>query len=151
MAGLSSLLFIGLLAVGVASVPVVAQQPSPAQVASFLDGLTQIERDTLIGKLQMAQSQLRSRAKLTFELVSGGPAFYDVTAISPRRAFIEMSFDKPYSIKREADGVDRQNYELIYFPPGANSLMWKVRVAVAKFEPEDLQRVELIYTAPPPF
>jgi|tagenome__1003787_1003787.scaffolds.fasta_scaffold20917698_1 hypothetical protein len=121
----------------------------PAQhVETKLQGLSPAEGGSLIAKLQQAQAQLKAGRNETFELLAGAPASYPAAEVPPRRAFIQMRFENPWSIERKR-ATGWQSYELVYFPPGPNSLMWKVTVLVGLAG--ELERVEMLYTAPPPF
>lgn len=121
----------------------------PKQTESKLQGLSPTEADSLIRKLQEAQHKLRTGQKAYFELLYGAPASYQATETPPRRAFVDMSFERPWSIERKPTTGLWQPYELRYFPPGPHSLMWKVNVVLD--QTGELARVEMLYTAPPPF
>ena len=122
----------------------------PAQHKEIkLQGLTRAEANSLIAKLQDAQAQLRAGKNETFELLAGAPASYEAALVAPRSAFIGMRFEQPWSIERKPATGLWQPYELVYFPPGPRSLMWKVHVTVGQVG--QLVRVEMLYTAPPPF
>ena len=123
-----------------------AHRAAPGQQVQIkLQGLGLSEADLLIGKLRDAQRKLRAGKKLYFELLTGGPASYSIIETSPRRAFLDMNFEKPWSIERQPTTGLRQPYELTYFP----HLMWKVNVVEG--QTGELVRVEMLYTAPPPF
>jgi len=122
---------------------------STQQVGSKLTGLTPDEASLLIDKLQHAQKDLRAGKKETFELLAGAPAFYPETQVAPRSAFLDMSFERPWSVERKSGTGLWQPYELVYFPSGPQSLMWKVNVIVGQVG--QLVRIEMLYTAPPPF
>lgn len=132
------------------AMPVVAKPlavPQP-QVAHY-KAMTPAEAETLIAKLKGAQSRIKAGDKLTFELLTGAPASYPTTEVSPRQSFLAMSFGQPYAVERlPATGL-WQHYRLTYFPPGPDSLMWKVDVTTGQLA--ELVRVEMLYTAPPPF
>src|SRR5206468_7990294 len=104
---------------------------------------------SLITKLQQAQAELKAGKNKTFELLSGAPASYPAAQVAPRTAFIDMRFERPWSIERKPATGLWQTYELVYFPPGPRRLMWKVTVTVGQVG--QLVRVEILYTAPPPF
>ena len=127
-----------------------AHNPAPPQqMESKLRGLTPAEANSLIAKLQRAQKELKAGKNQTFELLTGAPASYPAAQVAPRTAFLRMSFDRPWSIERKATTGLWQPYELVYFPPGPHSLMWKVNVVVGQLG--QVVRVEMLYTAPPPF
>ena len=119
------------------------------QVHPKLEGLTPAEASSLIAKLQQAQSWLKARKSETFELLAGAPASYPAAEVAPRTAFLHMSFAQPWSIERKPATGLWQPYELVYFPPGPHILMWKVTVTIGQVG--ELERVEMLYTAPPPF
>jgi hypothetical protein len=144
---MSALLLLALTLSG--SPNVTAQAAVPAQaVEGKYKGLSAAEADTLIAKLHNAQARLRAGDKLTFELLAGAPVLYPESETPPREAFLAMAFDRPWSVERRPDMGLWQSYELIYFPPGQHSLMWKVDVFA---QGDALERVEMLYTAPPPF
>ena len=119
------------------------------QVESKLQGLTPADADLLIAKLKNAQAELKAGKDETFELLAGAPASYPAALVAPRSAFVDMHFEHPWSIERKPATGLWQPYELVYFPPGPHSLMWKVNVTVGQVG--QLVRVEMLYTAPPPF
>ena len=119
------------------------------QVESKLHGLTPAEADLLIAKLQQAQAELKAGKNETFEILAGAPASYPAALVAPRSAFVDMRFEHPWSVERKPATGLWQPYELVYFPPGPHSLMWKVNVTVGQVG--QLVRVEMLYTAPPPF
>jgi hypothetical protein len=137
-----------LLALASASNGPVAAAPRQ-QVQTKLDGLDQGEARALLARLQAAQADVRTGKRLTFELLSGAPVSYPAVQVPPRRAFLAMRFDHPWSIQRLAKTGAWQPYELRYFPPGPNRLMWKVTVVLGVAG--EIERLEMLYTAPPPF
>ena len=128
-----------------------AQNPAPAQqqIETKLQGLSPAEASLLIAKFQHAQEDLRAGKSETFELLAGAPASYPAARIAPRDAFLRMSFARPWSVERKPATGLWQPYELTYFLTGPRSLMWKVEVIVGQVD--QLVRVEMLYTAPPPF
>ena len=146
-------MFAWILIAGAMSAPpsVGPHKPVPAQrqIETKLQGLTSAEADALIAKLRDAQGALRAGRKEYFELLAGSPASYPAANVAPRTAFIAMSFDRPWSIERKAKAGLWQPYELTYFPTGPDKLMWKVDVTIGQVG--QLVRVEMLYTAPPPF
>jgi len=143
-------MFTWLLVAVALSDPPNAYNSAPAQqLESKLQGLSPAEANSLIEKLQHAQRELTAGKSETFELLAGSPASYPAAQVAPRRAFLDMSFDRPWSVEREPAAGLWQPYELRYFPPGPHSLMWKVNVIVG--QTGELIRVEMLYTAPPPF
>lgn len=146
-------MFAWLLLAGVMSVQPNVEPHKPSFVqrpnATKLQGLTSAEADALIAKLRDAQGALKAGHKEYFELLAGAPASYRAANVAPRTAFTAMSFDRPWSIERKANAGLWQPYELTYFPPGPDKLMWKVNVTIGQVG--QLVRVEMLYTAPPPF
>ena len=143
-------MFTWLLVAVALSDPPHAQYSAPTQqISSKLRGLNAAEASALIAKLKDAQRELRAGKREMFELLAGSPASYPAAQVAPRRAFLDMSFETPWSIEREPAAGLWQPYELRYFPPGRQSLMWKVNVVVG--QTGELVRVEMVYTAPPPF
>ena len=127
-----------------------AQSIQPArQVEMKLQGLTAAEANLLIAKLKHAQADLKAGRSETFELLAGAPASYPAALMAPRSAFSSMPFEHPWSVERKPATGLWQPYELDYFPPGPNSLMWKVTVTVGQVG--QLVRDKMLYTAPPPF
>jgi hypothetical protein len=127
-----------------------AHTSQPAQhVERKLQGLTPAEADLLIAKLQQAQARLKAGKDEYFELLAGAPASYPAALVAPRSEFVDMPFEHPWSVERKPTTGLWQHYDLVYFPPGPQSLMWKVNVTVGQVG--QLVRVELLNTAPPPF
>lgn len=146
----SAILRLALVLVATVAMPAVAEPvvlPRP-QVVHY-KAITSDEAGALIAKLEDAQSRIKVGENLTFELLSGAPASYLATKISPRQSFLALSFGQPYAVERlPATGL-WQHYQLTYFPPESNALMWKVDVTTGQLA--ELVRVEMLYTAPPPF
>ena len=124
--------------------PAAIQQPK-----THLQGVTATEANGLVGKLQHAQEEVRAGRNETFEILAGAPAMYAAARVPPLTAFLQMSFERPWSIEAKPPTGLWHPYELTYFPPGPHSLMWKVTVTVGVAG--ELERVEMLYTAPPPF
>jgi len=122
---------------------------SNVRVESKLQGLTPAEAILLIAKLQRAQATLKAGKRETFELLAGAPASYPAAQVAPLNAFLTMPFEHPWSVERKPASGLWQPYELVYFPPGPYELMWKVTVTVGQVG--QLVRLEMLYTAPPPF
>ena len=146
----STILRLALVLVSTTAMPVVAKPSVLAgpQVTHY-KAINPDEAGILIAKLEDAQSRIRAGENLTFELVSGAPASYPATKISPRQSFLGMSFGKPYAVEQLPTTGLWQHYQLTYFPPEPNALMWKVDVTTGQLA--ELVRVEMLYTAPPPF
>jgi len=72
-----------------------------------------------------------------------------MSKVAPRKAFLDFNFEKPWSIERfEPPNQISNHYELRYFGSGPRDLMWQVEV-FTRFK--EIVRVEMLYTAPPPF
>lgn len=126
-----------------------AEQSAPTlQASPQLQGLSPVEAEALIAKLQLAQHEIAAGKAETFEILAGSPASYPAARVPPLTAFAQMSFDHPRTIARKPMGLWLV-YQLTYFPPAPHSLMWKVTVTTGLAG--ELERVELLYTAPPPF
>lgn len=96
-----------------------AQPAAELREPARLRGLTSAEAETIIRNLQAAQRRLRDGESLFFELLSGAPASYSMTMVSPRDAFLRMAFESPTSIER-VQTTNRlwQLYKLIFEPNG---------------------------------
>ncbi|WP_267395712.1 MULTISPECIES: hypothetical protein [unclassified Sphingomonas] len=125
--------------------PALAPQPQTAHY----NAITSADAAILIAKLKNAQIRIKAGENLTFELVAGAPAFYPATEVAPRRSFLAMDFGRPYAVEQLPSTGLWQHYELTYFPPGPDTLMWKVNVTTGQLA--ELVRVEMLYKAPPPF
>ncbi|MFN3776457.1 MAG: hypothetical protein ACK4SP_11940 [Sphingomonas parapaucimobilis] len=130
--------------------PAIAQnaflQPPPRQ----LHGLSSTEADLLIEKLKDAQIDLKSGKFEYFELLAGSIASYEKVNVSPRDAFLSTPFDKAWDIERiHSDNTLRNPYRLSYAPDGLGKPYWKIDVILGISG--DIQRVEMLYTAPAPF
>lgn len=147
------LLALGLLASMTLSTPgradVAPGTPADA-VATRLEGLSQAEAQGLIDKLQGAQSDLRQRDGLTFDLLSGAPASYRQARLSPRDAFLGVSFAHPYLVRKlSPDKTGRQAYLVELLPNGFGRIVCDVEVVLG-FDAQ-IQRVQLYYGPPAPF
>ncbi|HYC98088.1 hypothetical protein [Brevundimonas sp.] len=125
--------------------------PQPVTYASTQPlALTAEEKADLIAKIQEAQTDLRSGARLYFQLLSGAPAAYPMTAMSPRDAFLNASFDQPASMLRQpTDNPSWRPYRLTLTPNGVGNLLWDVEVVLG-FNGQ-IERIEMFYRYPPPF
>lgn len=130
--------------------PVVAQSAvnSQRQVAHY-KAITPENAEAFILKLKDEQSRMRAGQRRSFELLSGAIAFYPAFEISPWQSFLKMSFETPYLVERLANMGLWEHYQLTYFPPEHDALMWTVDVTIGQVG--QLVRVEMLYTAPPPF
>lgn len=123
---------------------------SSSSTVPFLRGLTQAEADALVKKLQGLQAQLRRGDKVYFQLLSGAPASYPETAVSPRQAFLDMPFEKARWFERISTGNPLwKPHKLAIQLGGPGSLVWEVEVVVGFYD--NIERVEMFYQPPAPF
>lgn len=110
--------------------------------------LTQADAARIIATVKDAQESLRRDEKLYFELLSGAPASYAQTQITPRDAFLALSFDAPFSMENKSTGNRLwQPYRLEI--TGEHSLVWQVDVILGVSN--RLQRIEILARPPHPF
>ena len=115
-----------------------------------LRGLSADEAITLIAKLQDAQSKLRAGGFQSFELLSGSIAAYDTTQVSPRDAFLRVSFEKVWEIERIlTENRSWQPFKLTYAPSGLGQLYWDIEVVLGASG--ELERVAMTDRPPAPF
>ena len=115
---------------------------------AILRGVTKDEADFLIGQLGKLQTQLASGENVYFELLSGAPASYPETAISPRQAFLEMPFDRTGWIERTSTHP-QWVYKLTIQPGGNGSMVWDVEVVLDR--DANVERIEMFTHPPAPF
>src|SRR4051812_4275936 len=132
--------------------PAAAQAPrgiAPAAAPARLEGLTEAQAAQLIGTLREAQRGLRAGEKLYFDLLSGAPASYDMTKVSPREAFLGLDLGQLFSIAR----LDRNRVALdtyrVTVQPERGGLLWDVEIRLGSSG--NLERVEMFYRPPAPF
>jgi hypothetical protein len=127
--------------------PVSAQSvPRPAQTLR----MTAEERADLIARIQEAQTSLRSGVPVYFQLLSGATASNPMTTTSPRDAFLNVSFDQPFSMERwPSDNPGWRPYRLTLTPNGVGNLLWDVYVVLG-FNGQ-IERIEMFYRPPHPF
>ena len=115
-----------------------------------LRGLSSAEAEALIRNLQQLQTRLRNGKDLFFELLSGAPASYPMTTVSPREAFLRMPFESAVSIERvQTTNQLWQPYKLFFAPNGPGQSVWDVEVVLG-FHGQ-VERVQMIYKPPAPF
>ena len=113
-------------------------------------GLSAEDAAAVIGKLKEAQDKLRQGERLTFELLSGAPAFYEMNGVPPREAFLNASFDQPFSVRKLPPENQSWNpYRIELLPNGTGQLMWDVEVILGFYG--EISRVEMYYRPPLPF
>ena len=105
----------------------------------------------LIRKVKQAQEALRRGDKPYFQLLSGAPAFYPMTETSPREAFLNADFSRPFSVERieEPNNPLWKRHEVVLTPNGTGQPLWEVEVVLGVNG--NIERVEMFYTLPPPF
>ncbi|MFC5344781.1 hypothetical protein ACETK8_01455 [Brevundimonas staleyi] len=133
------------------SVPAAAQSAPPAEAHEpRLQGLTAEEAAVLILKLQEAQEKLRRGEAMYFELLSGAPASYAQTTLTPREAFLAADFSRPFQITRpRIDNPLWKPHQVILAPDGPGNLLADVEVVLGFYG--DLERVRIYYRPPHPF
>lgn len=132
--------------------PATFAQPTAINVAAQpqLRGLTAEEAAALIAKVADAQSRLRKKDQVVFELLSGAPTFYPMTSTAPRDAFLRLPLAKTFSVERKAtDNKLWQPYRLIVLPDGPGKLLWDVEVVLGING--QIERIEMLYRPPAPF
>ena len=88
-----------------------------ASVKQHLIDLSATEASALLIKIKEAQSSLKRGQFQSFELLAGSVASYEATNISPREAFMAVTFDQVWRIERIRTGnVLWQPYKLAYAP-----------------------------------
>jgi hypothetical protein len=123
-----------------------AAQTTPA--IQLRGNLTQADAAMVIATVKDAQERLRRDEKLYFQLLSGAPASYAQTLITPRDAFLALSFDAPFSMENKSTGNrlwQPYRFEIV----GEQSLVWQVDVVLG-FN-NQLERVEILARPPHPF
>lgn len=127
--------------------------PKPASTAPtkrYLQGLTEREADALIAKLKDSQHRMKDGEDLFFELLSGAPASYDMTAVAPRTAFLTIDFDQTLNIELKDSGNPLwQPYRLSVVHTQLGQLYWDIEVVLASNG--NIERVEMFYRPPAPF
>jgi hypothetical protein len=120
-----------------------------ATVHARLRGLSSAEAEVLIAKLRELQSRLRGGEAVFFQLLSGAPASYPMTTVSPRDAFLGLTFDDIESIERMQTGNRLwQPFKLVLTPNGPGRLFWDVEVVLGFYG--QVERVEMMYRPPAP-
>jgi hypothetical protein len=153
MFGLRAAILAGVVAIALTGRPVAAQDnsaASPGRYETQLRGLTALESVELVSKLSDAQDALRRGEPLYFELLSGAPASYPMTATSPRDAFLSADFNQPFEVERlPPANPSWKPYRLTLLPNGLGNLLWDVEVVLGFYG--DIARVEMVYRPPHPF
>ncbi|HET7708946.1 MAG TPA: hypothetical protein VFK50_05350 [Sphingomicrobium sp.] len=113
--------------------------------------LTCSDAAMLVSRLKEVQTRLKNGEDLYFDLLSGAPASDPMTKVSPREAFLNVSFDKAFIVERVGppDNLS-QRYKFAYRPDRAKPMIWDIEVLFL-FKNERLGRVQMRYGPPPPF
>ncbi len=121
----------------------------PATRAPYLRGLNADEAAAIIKKVQDLQARLRSGEQLHFDLLSGAPASYQETSVSPREVFLRMPFEKTEWVELISnDNKLWQRHRLsIQETPGG--LLWDIEVVIGING--QVERVEMFNHPPHPF
>lgn len=150
------ILMLAIFALGSGALPAPshARQPregmSVSTSATRLEGLTRESADDLIDKLEKAQRDLRQGDGLYFELLSGAPASYREAKVSPRDAFLDISFARPFSIKKlPSDNPSWNPYRMEILPNGPGRIVCDVDVVLGFYG--QIARVQMYYRPPHPF
>lgn len=132
--------------------PTSLAQPAPGPAAPLLQlrGLSEDEAAALIAKVADAQSRVKKKEPVVFELLSGAPASYPMTRTTPRDAFLRLPLARIFSIERKApDNKLWQPYRIIVLPDGPGKLLWDVEVVLGING--QIERIEMLYRPPAPF
>lgn len=123
---------------------------SPRTQGAQLRGLTAEDAGDLLTKLKQAQLGLRRGEALYFELLSGAPAAYAETSVSPLETFLSADFDGPLTIERLPPANSSwKPHRLTLLPDGSGGLVWDVEVVLGFYG--DIARVEIFRRPPHPF
>lgn len=115
-----------------------------------LRGLSRQEAIGLVDKVKQAQDRLRAGEPVYFELLSGAPASYPTTEISPRQAFLDADFDRPFDIDRPPiENRLWKPYAITLLPNGPGEPVWDVEVVLGVND--QIERIEMVYRPPAPF
>lgn len=132
--------------------PATLAQPAlpKAALQMQLRGLTDDEAAALIAKVADAQSRVKKKEPVVFELLSGAPASYPMARVAPRDAFLRLPLARIFSIERKApDNKLWQPYRIIALPDGPGKLLWDVEVVLGING--QIERIEMLYRPPAPF
>lgn len=150
--GMTFLRLIPIAATALLLAPATLAQPARPQAPSQMQlrGLTDEEAKALIAKVADAQSKVKNKEQVVFELLSGAPAFYPMTRTTPRDAFLRLPLAKTFSVERKAtDNKLWQPYRIIVLPDGPGKLLWDVEVVLGING--QIERIEMLYRPPAPF
>lgn len=138
------------LALQPAMLSALTEDPVSTPTEQQLRGLDESEAAALISKLKDAQGKLRAGEFQSFQLISGSIAAYEMTKVSPRDAFLQVSFEEVWEIERvTTDNRLWQPFKLAYAPNGLGQLYWDIEVVLGANG--QIERVMMIYKPPAPF
>jgi len=127
-----------------------AAQTTPPPAATQLDGLTPEAAAELIAKLQAAQARLRRGEPVHFELLSGASASHRMATVAPCDAFLDLSLDRPFSIRKPPSDNRLWNpHRIVVLPSGPGQFLWDIEVVLGLSG--RIERVSMTYRPPPPF
>lgn len=127
-----------------------AGSTAPAPAERQLRGLSRDEASLLLTKLEEAQRRLKAGEFQVFELLAGSIASYEQTKASPRGVFLEIPFQKVWSIERvNSDNRLWQPFRLAYSPDGMGQRYWDIEVVLGTNG--NIERVLMIYKPPAPY
>lgn len=127
-----------------------AAAQTPAVHETHLEGLSAAEAADLVARVREAQAGLRRGDSLYFQLLSGAPASYEMTATSPRDAFLNADFSHPFKVERRSPGQGIwKPYRITLTPDGLGTLLWEVTVMIGSND--QIERIEMLYQPPAPF
>lgn len=128
-----------------------SEKNCPGLPDSHVQDLTCSDAAVLVSRLKEVQTRLKNGENSYFDLLSGAPASDPMTRVSPREAFLNVSFDKAFIVERVGppDNLS-QRYRFAYRPDKAKPMIWDIEVLFL-FKNERLGRVQMRYGSPPPF
>jgi len=118
-----------------------------ATLVPQLEGLSVIEAIEVIDALKAAQTKLSAGEKPYFILLSGAAATNPMAEVSPHDAFLGLSLDHVFRIRRLQAGA--RLWEVTVTPNGVGQAMWDIEVTTGT--DGNIERVEMEYGPPPPF
>lgn len=143
---------LGLMALVAASNAAAADLPAQSEPTAprQYGALPVEESEALIATVIAAQNKLREGETLHFRLLSGAPASYPTTLMSPREAFLGADFSRPFSIEPRPSSTPLwRPYRVILTPDGPGELLWEVEVVLGG--QDRLEQVQMLQRPPHPF
>ena len=129
-----------------AETPTKIEPPAKRQLIN----ISEAKASQIVELLEDVQRRLKADEKQYFTLLSGAPASYDMTKVTPRDAFLQVRFDEVWEFRRVAT-INRlwQPFRLSYAPDGLGKLYWDIEVVFGLND--KLERVTMTYKPPAPF